>query len=110
MMNLRLAKYGRLRQIWVSYLGLGVCSLVILTGAAVLIEMVYHLQLGSAVGPQLLFLGIPFNAGDMNSWFGSVFVMLTGLGLFELLRRQYLREWSDIQERIEEDTKGQDLL
>jgi hypothetical protein len=32
------------------------------------------------------------------------------LGLFELLRRQYLREWSDIQERIEEDTKGQDLL
>ena len=110
MMNLRLAKYGRLRQIWVSYLGLGVCALVILTGAAVLIEMVYHLQLGSAVGPQLLFLGIPFNAGDMNSWFGSVFVMLTGLGLFELLRRQYLREWSDIQERIEEDTKGQDLL
>jgi branched-chain amino acid transport system permease protein len=46
----------------------------------------------------------------MNSWFGSVFVMLTGLGLFELLRRQYLREWSGIQERIEEDTKGQDLL
>lgn len=110
MMNLRLAKYGRLRQIWVSYLGLGMCALVVLTGAAVLIEMVYHLQLGSAVGPQLQFLGLPFNAGDMNSWFGAVFVLLTGLGLFELLRRQFLREWSDIQERIEEETKRRDLL
>lgn len=110
MMNLRLAKYGRLRQIWVSYLGLGMCALVVLTGAAVLIEMVYHLQLGSAVGPQLQFLGLSFNAGDMNSWFGAVFVLLTGLGLFELLRRQFLREWSDIQERIEEETKRRDLL
>jgi branched-chain amino acid transport system permease protein len=110
MMNLRLAKYGRLRQIWVSYLGLGMCALVVLTGAAVMIEMVYHLQLGSAVGPQLQFLGLSFNAGDMNSWFGAVFVLLTGLGLFELLRRQFLREWSDIQERIEEETKRRDLL
>ena len=110
MMNLRLAKYGRLRQIWVSYLGLGMCALVVLTGAAVLIEMVYHLQLGSAVGPQLQFLGLSFNAGDMNSWFGAVFVLLTGLGLFELLRRQFLQEWSDIQERIEEETKRRDLL
>ena len=110
MMNLRLAKYGRLRQIWVSYLGLGMCAMVVLTGAAVMIEMVYHLQLGSAVGPQLQFLGLSFNAGDMNSWFGAVFVLLTGLGLFELLRRQFLREWSDIQERIEEETKRRDLL
>ena len=110
MMNLRLAKYGRLRQIWVSYLGLGMCAMVVLTGAAVLIEMVYHLQLGSAVGPQLQFLGLSFNAGDMNSWFGAVFVLLTGLGLFELLRRQFLQEWSDIQERIEEETKRRDLL
>ena len=110
MMNLRLAKYGRLRQIWVSYLGLGMCALVVLTGAAVMIEMVYHLQLGSAVGPQLQFLGLSFNAGDMNSWFGAVFVLLTGLGLFELLRRQFLQEWSDIQERIEEETKRRDLL
>ena len=110
MMNLRLAKYGRLRQIWVSYLGLGMCAMVVLTGAAVMIEMVYHLQLGSAVGPQLQFLGLSFNAGDMNSWFGAVFVLLTGLGLFELLRRQFLQEWSDIQERIEEETKRRDLL
>jgi branched-chain amino acid transport system permease protein len=31
--------------------------------------------------------------------------MLTGLGLFEVLRRQFLIEWSDIQIEIEKEIK-----
>ena len=110
MMNLRLAAYGKLRQIWVSYLALGVCALVLLAGAGAMIEMVYHLQLGSAVGSELRFLGATLNAASFNSWFGAGFVLLTGLGLFELTRRQFLSEWSEIQEDIEKEIKSQEAL
>ncbi len=105
MMNLRVAAFGFLRKLWVSYLGLGICALIILLGAGAMIEMVYHLQLNVALGPELKFLGMPLNAKGLNSWFGAGFVLLTGLGLFELARRQFLAEWSTIQEDIEKEIK-----
>jgi branched-chain amino acid transport system permease protein len=110
MMNLRLAAYGKLRQLWASYLALGGTALVMLVGAAAMIEMVYHLQLGSAVGSELIFMGATLDARGLNSWFGSVFVTLTGVGLFELTRRQFLREWGEIQESIEKEIKRQEAL
>lgn len=93
MMNLRVASFGKLKQIWVSYLGLFVTGLVALLGAGAMIEMVYHLQLNSALGDTLKFLGITLNAKGVDSWVGSIFVMLTGLGLFEAARRHFLIEW-----------------
>jgi len=105
MMNLRVAKFGKLRQIWNSYLGLGLTALVMLAGAGAIIEMVYHLQLNSALGDNLRFMGVMLNARGLDSWFGAAFVMLTGLGLFELARRQYMREWGAIQEEIEKEIK-----
>jgi branched-chain amino acid transport system permease protein len=45
------------------------------------------------------------NAKGVDSWFGSTFVMLTGLGLFEISRRQFLMEWSEIQIDIEKEIK-----
>jgi branched-chain amino acid transport system permease protein len=105
MMNLRVAAFGKLKQIWVSYLGLFVTALVALVGAAAMIEMVYHLQLNSALGDTLKFMGVTLNARGVDSWFGSIFIMLTGLGLFEVVRRHYLIEWSDIQIEIEKEIK-----
>jgi branched-chain amino acid transport system permease protein len=105
MMNLRVAAYGFLRKLWVSYIGLAICALIVLAGAGAMIEMLYHLQLNVALGPELKFLGIPLNAKGLNSWFGSIFVMLTGLGMFELARRHFSKEWSQIQEDIEKEIK-----
>ncbi|MFN7195937.1 MAG: branched-chain amino acid ABC transporter permease, partial [Hylemonella sp.] len=110
MMNLRVASFGFLRKLWVSYLGLGVTGLTLLLGAAVMIEMIYHLQLNIALGPQLQFLGIPLNAHAPDHWFGAIFVTLTGLGLFELVRRHYVREWGQIQEDIEKEIKRREVL
>lgn len=110
MMNLRVAKFGHLRKLWVSYLALGLTALVVLLGAAAMIEMVYHLQLNSALGPELTFLGGTLNSKSLNSWFGSGFVMLTGLGLFEICRRQFAREWGQIQESIEKEIKRMETL
>ena len=105
MMNLRVAAFGKLKQIWVSYLGLFVTAFVALIGAGAMIEMVYHLQLNSALGDTLKFMGMTLNAKGVDSWFGAVFVMLTGLGLFEAARRHFLIEWGDIQIDIEKEIK-----
>ena len=105
MMNLRVASFGKLKQIWVSYLGQFVTSFIALIGAGAMIEMVYHLQLNATLGDTLKFMGATLNVKSVDSWFGSTFVMLTGLGLFEVLRRQFLIEWSDIQIEIEKEIK-----
>ena len=105
MMNLRVAAFGFLRKLWVSYLGLGVTALIALLGAATMIEMVYHLQLNQALGSEMKFMGIPLDAKGLNSWFGAGFVLLTGVGLFEMARRQFSREWGKIQEDIEKEIK-----
>jgi branched-chain amino acid transport system permease protein len=105
MMNLRVAAFGKLKQIWVSYLGLFVTAFVALIGAGAMIEMVYHLQLNSALGDNLKFMGIVLNAKGVDSWFGSAFVTLTGLGLFEAIRRHFLIEWGAIQIEIEKEIK-----
>ncbi len=105
MMNLRVAAFGKLKKLWTSYLALGVTGLVLLVGAGAMIEMVYHLQLGAALGPELNFLGVQLNSKGVDSWFGSALVLLTGLGLFELSRRQFSRDWSEIQTDIEKEIK-----
>jgi branched-chain amino acid transport system permease protein len=110
MMNLRVAAFGKLRQLWVSYLAMTVTVLVLLLGAGAMIEMVYHLQLSTSLGSQLQFLGVTLDAKGLNSWVGAAFVMLTGLGLFEVTRRQFLVEWGEIQEYIEKEIKRREAL
>ncbi len=110
MMNLRVASFGKLRTLWVSYLGLAVTGLMVLLGFAAMIEMVYHLQMNSALGSELPFMGAVLDARGLNSWFGAVFTSLTGLGLFELTRRVFVQEWGRTQEEIEKEIKRRELL
>ena len=110
MMNLRVASFGRLKELWVSYLALAFTALVALLGAAAMIEMVYHLQLNAALGPRLQFLGATLDARGVDSWFGAAFVMLTGVALFEVVRRHYVRQWGEIQEFIEKEMKRRESL
>ncbi|MDF2466869.1 MAG: inner-rane translocator [Ramlibacter sp.] len=110
MMNMRVAAFGRLKELWVSYLALALTALVALLGAAAMIEMVYHLQLNAALGPELRFLGASLNAKGLDSWFGAGFVMLTGIGLFEVARRHFVHQWGEIQEFIEKEMKRRETL
>jgi branched-chain amino acid transport system permease protein len=105
MMNLRVASFGRLREIWVAYLALGVTALVVLLGAGSMIEMIYHLKLDAAMGDELRYLGMTLIPGQVSSWFGAIFVTVTALGIFELARRQFLQQWSAIQTDIEKEIK-----
>lgn len=110
MMNVRVAAFGFLRKLWVSYLSLFITGMVVLLGAAAMIEMVYHLQLNAALGDELKFLGMTLNAKGVNSWVGSGFVMLTGIALFELVRREFKHDWDAIQQEIEREIKRREAL
>jgi branched-chain amino acid transport system permease protein len=75
-----------------------------------MIEMVYHLQLNAALGPKLTFLGVGLNARGVDSWFGAAFVMATGIGLFEVSRRHFVRQWGEIHEFIAREMKRREAL
>ena len=103
MMNLRLAKYGKLGRIFGAYVALLGTSLAMLVGLAALVEMLYHLQLNSALTSELRFMGTTLNVHSVESWLGAGLIFLTGLGLFELVRRQFVRQWGEIQEEIQHE-------
>jgi branched-chain amino acid transport system permease protein len=103
MMNLRVARLGRLREIWVAYLALGSAALVALSGAGAMVEMTYHLQLDAALGDTVQYLGMELHPSALASWFGAAFVALTGLGIFELTRRPFSRQWAMLQTEIEQE-------
>ena len=105
MMNLRLALFGKLRGLATAYLALAGTALVILAGAGAMIEMVYHLQLNAALGPEMKFMGATLNTTGIDSWFGAGLVLATGLALFELVRREFTRQWGRIQAEIEAEIK-----
>jgi len=110
MMNLRVATFGKLGKLWTGYLALGGTGLAAVLGVSAMIEMLYHLQLNTALGPQLPFMGATLNAQGLDSWLGAAFVALTGAGLFELSRRQFAQQWGEVQEDIEKEIKRREAL
>jgi len=110
MMNVRVASFGRLRPLLIHYLALAATALIVLAGAAALIEMIYHVQLNIGQGPGTPFMGMVLDTKAMGAWLGAGFVMLVGAALFEVARRNFARQWSAAQEYIEEQTKGRGAL
>lgn len=110
MMNLRVAAFGKLRRLWSAYLALGGAGATLLLGVAAMIEMVYHVQLNAALGPTMPFLGASLDTASLNTWFGALFVVATGAGLFELVRRQFAHEWGEVQSEIEKEIKRRETL
>ena len=110
MMNVRVAMFGHLRKLWVNYLMLTITALIVLLGAAAMIEMLYHLQLDDALGAKLRFFGVTLDVRGLASWFGAGLVLLTGLGLFEFCSSQFSRQWGQIQESIEIEIKRREAL
>ena len=110
MMNLRVASFGKLRGLLMAYVGLALTAVVALVGAAGMVEMVYHLQINGLQGAPMKYLGIALSATNINAWLGCIFVMLTGVGLFELCRRQFAHDWGLVQEAIEKEIKRREAL
>ena len=101
MMNLRLALHGKLARLASSYVGLLITGLMALLGAAALIEMVYHLQLSSASGSVVPFLGVPLDTAAPLSWLGAVLLLASGVVAFRPVQRRFGLQWDAAQAEIE---------
>lgn len=100
MANLRVAKAGALSRLLPSYAGLGLGLGLMLAGAGALVEMIYHLQLDAANGPELPFAGWMLNTHNPSTWGISLGLFVVGLAIFETVRKHFVRLWGDIQTDI----------
>jgi len=101
MMNVRVAAFGRLRELLPTYVGLAAALAVVLLGAGAVVEMIYHLQLNDTAGPELGYLGLQLSVGSALHWLAALAVLAAGVGLLEALRRPFARRWAAIQQDIE---------
>jgi branched-chain amino acid transport system permease protein len=105
MMNLRVAKFGLFKPFWKLYAGLVATGALVVVGAAALVEMVYHVQLNAALGPEVRFAGLALDTASAGSWLGAAAVALVGLVLLEWMRRRFAQAWGRAQEQIEAEIK-----
>jgi len=106
MMNLRLALHRKLARLAPVYLGLFGAALLALLGGAALIEMVYHLQLSSASGSVVHFLGVPLDTAATMSWVGSVVLLGVGVAAFRPVQRRFAQQWDAAQAEIEHELQS----
>ncbi|TDP80695.1 amino acid/amide ABC transporter membrane protein 2 (HAAT family) [Aquabacterium commune] len=110
MMNVRVAAYGMLRRLWTSYLALAGTALTVLVAVAVIVEMIYHIKLNEALGPQMSFAGVMLDTRGTDAWVGALLLLATGVGLFEASRRQFVRHWGQVQGDIEAEIQRREGL
>ena len=103
MMNLRVAQHRKLHRLWGWYAALAATAAVMLVGAAALIEMVYHLQLGAGGEPTLGYLGVTLDTSSALGWIGAAVVFAVGFVALEATRRRFALAWGAIQTEIEAD-------
>ncbi len=105
MMNLRVAAFGKLRQLWTAYLALGGAGGVALLALSLAVEFVYHFQLDTSGESDVRFFGVALPASHVDTWVGLGLVLVTAVGLFELARRRFVAEWGEAQSEIEKEIK-----
>jgi branched-chain amino acid transport system permease protein len=110
MMNLRVVSYGKFKPLIGKYLVLFASGSIALLGMAAMVEMVYHMQLNQALGPELTFIKMGLNVKNATSWGYAMLVMVIGASVFEFTRRKFAVQWSGIQEFIENEVKRKESL
>lgn len=107
MMNLRVAAHGYLRRILPS--GLGILASVTLAslGLIILIELMYHRTLESAMGTQMNLFGRQVDTAELSAWMAGVVLVLVGLAAFFKLRPGFIAVWDEVNSAIEKsDARG----
>lgn len=105
MTNLRVARFGKFGPFWALYAGLLATGALAVAGAAALVEMIYHMQLNAALGPNLRFLGLTLDTASASSWAAAAALLVVGGALLEMVRRRFVVAWGRAQEQIEAEVQ-----
>lgn len=109
MMNVRVARFGKLGRFTWLYVSLVATGALMAAGFAGIVEMLYHMQLNAALGPTVSFFGIALDTSSATHWTLVAAVALVGLALFDQVRRRFARRWGQAQEEIEAQIKRQEM-
>ena len=102
MANVQVARFGRLGRLRNAYLVLAAAALPFLVGAAVLIEMVYHLKMDAMGAAMPVLFGLTLDTHDIAWWAGAALLAVVGAGLFAKARARFQRDWESVQMEIEQ--------
>lgn len=107
MMNIRLATHGYLRRILPSGLALLVAAATGLLGLIILIELLYHRTLESAMGTTMQLFGQTLDTSARYGWLTGGAFALSGLIAFLFFRPRFVEIWSEVNAAIEKtDARG----
>ena len=101
MMNLRVAKYGKFRRLWLPYALVFVAGIPLFVGIVSLIEMLYHLQLESAGGSTLRLFGTTVDTASAGAWLGAMAIAAVGCGAMFFASRRFAAVWGGAQGEIQ---------
>ncbi|QEA14092.1 branched-chain amino acid ABC transporter permease [Comamonas flocculans] len=101
MMNVQMARSGKLGRFAGLYGALVLACAVLLLGMSLLVEMIYHMQLNAAMGSEIRYLGFALDAGRSAPWLGAAAVALAGALAVHQVGRRFARAWGAAQEEIE---------
>jgi branched-chain amino acid transport system permease protein len=102
MMNVRLMKYGRFKRVFPSLLAVSLATLVACTGIAMAIEMLYHLTLNAANGPEMQRFGFTIDTSAVSNWLIAAAVFAVGALAFRQTRKTFKHVWGEVTTEIEE--------
>ena len=103
MLNLRVARQGKMHVLLPVYSWLALSVSVCALGFSALVEMVYHRQLDAAMGPVLRFLGMGLDTSSAVHWFGLLVYLSLGMLGFEWSRRRFALQWDAVHQSMEDE-------
>ncbi|ODS91573.1 MAG: ABC transporter permease [Comamonas sp. SCN 65-56] len=106
MMNVHMARMGKLGRFAGLYGALLLACALLLLGVAPLIEMVYHLQLNAGAGSVITFFGLSLDAATAGPWIGSTVVALLGALAVHQAGKRFALAWGRAQEEIQAELQG----
>lgn len=107
MMNVRVAAHGHLRRILPSGASLLAACGAGLLGLIILIELLYHRTLESAMGTEMNLFGQRVDTAAPVAWVIGLALLLAGFVTFLIVRPRFLAIWGDVNATIDKiDARG----
>lgn len=101
MLNLRMIQSGKFKRIWPSMAKIVAASLVILAGAVMTIEMLYHLTLNSANGTVMKLFGRQVDTAGITGWAIAIMLLIGGIIVFRMVQGGFVQIWGEATSEIE---------
>jgi branched-chain amino acid transport system permease protein len=108
-LNLRVAKFDKFPRVWPDLAAVCTAGLVMFSGAAMAIEMLYHLALESESGNEIKLLGWIVDTTSATGWIVAAVLFAVGVVAFRITKKSFQRVWNEVNMEIEDAIRRADV-